>query len=517
MYKFRVLLMIIVILGVTTSAFASGQQNINVNFNPQMQVIVDGKQITGDVKPFIYNDRVMVPLRFVAEALGAEVRWDESASKVIIEKQGALTTQVKPDEPRMTLVSPVAGAQLIPHTVSSDGKAVIEPNIMARDYASTVLALSWIAKNTPESNKVKSTTELVKVIKDTQDLFINADGSVKVEYEHVGGTYKLKGLPEVRTQAYMAYGLVYPHHAAMEGNYDMSAFAEVHKTTAQTPIRISAFSFNQLADKKNGGFYNNVMKDKKDLADQAFGLYSIQPLVWLYQKHPDRLALAGINERELLDFAIKTDEFMKKLWSEQYGIYADTFKVDGTEGNITSVKYDLRTIGFLLWGHSLLHNIIVDVDPARAANIEYRAKKFFNNVIVDGVTYKPESGIPREIKVTNGLAAVSRDETNTGRLFDFVHAIFQYQRTIKDPRALNMVKEMVLLGADKMHVDGILIHDYTFTNPDNKNTIRELPYLTAYITAAERVINMLSPEEQKIIRKCIQANYDFLIKEAIRR
>jgi len=46
-----------------------------------------------DVKPFLQNNRTYVPIRFVAEALGAKVIWGgdvESGNRneVIIEKKG---------------------------------------------------------------------------------------------------------------------------------------------------------------------------------------------------------------------------------------------------------------------------------------------------------------------------------------------------------------------------------------------------------------------------------------------
>lgn len=47
---------------------------------------VFGDEKTNDVAPKIVNDRTMLPARFVAENLGAEVAWDEAARKVTITK-----------------------------------------------------------------------------------------------------------------------------------------------------------------------------------------------------------------------------------------------------------------------------------------------------------------------------------------------------------------------------------------------------------------------------------------------
>ncbi len=47
-------------------------------------VDVGGKLVTNDVAPIIYNDRTMLPARFVAENLGATVGWDAAERKVTI-------------------------------------------------------------------------------------------------------------------------------------------------------------------------------------------------------------------------------------------------------------------------------------------------------------------------------------------------------------------------------------------------------------------------------------------------
>lgn len=45
-----------------------------------------GELKANDVAPIIVNDRTMLPTRFVAENLGATVEWDEATSKVTITK-----------------------------------------------------------------------------------------------------------------------------------------------------------------------------------------------------------------------------------------------------------------------------------------------------------------------------------------------------------------------------------------------------------------------------------------------
>ncbi|MFA7468331.1 MAG: copper amine oxidase N-terminal domain-containing protein [Desulfotomaculaceae bacterium] len=64
--------------------------------NNPVKLIVNGREIKADVPPQMVNGRTMVPVRWVAEALGAEVRWDGGA--VYIDSQalasvGSITPQ----------------------------------------------------------------------------------------------------------------------------------------------------------------------------------------------------------------------------------------------------------------------------------------------------------------------------------------------------------------------------------------------------------------------------------------
>ena len=55
----------------------------------EVKVLRDGVQLTfPDQKPVIEAGRTLVPVRFVSEALGASVEWDESSKKVTIQQSG---------------------------------------------------------------------------------------------------------------------------------------------------------------------------------------------------------------------------------------------------------------------------------------------------------------------------------------------------------------------------------------------------------------------------------------------
>lgn len=49
----------------------------------EKEAIVFGKEVTNDVAPLLKNDRVMLPVRFVAENLGADVEWSADNPKEV--------------------------------------------------------------------------------------------------------------------------------------------------------------------------------------------------------------------------------------------------------------------------------------------------------------------------------------------------------------------------------------------------------------------------------------------------
>ncbi|MDI6895544.1 MAG: stalk domain-containing protein [Bacillota bacterium] len=53
-----------------------------------VKVFLKGKKVAFDVQPMIVQNRTMVPVRAIAEALGAEVKWDGETRTVIVLKAG---------------------------------------------------------------------------------------------------------------------------------------------------------------------------------------------------------------------------------------------------------------------------------------------------------------------------------------------------------------------------------------------------------------------------------------------
>jgi hypothetical protein len=65
----------------------SGRHTVSLNIGSQ-QATVDGQQQTLDVAPFIVGASTYVPLRFVSQALGAQVNWDGNNQLVSVTSYG---------------------------------------------------------------------------------------------------------------------------------------------------------------------------------------------------------------------------------------------------------------------------------------------------------------------------------------------------------------------------------------------------------------------------------------------
>lgn len=62
---------------ILTLIMAIGILPISVSASENIYVTVDGATLNFDQPPIMQNDRVLVPMRLIFEALGATVEWDE--------------------------------------------------------------------------------------------------------------------------------------------------------------------------------------------------------------------------------------------------------------------------------------------------------------------------------------------------------------------------------------------------------------------------------------------------------
>lgn len=128
------------ILATTTLVFAGDT----------IKLLVNSRQIYSDVPPQVISGRTMIPARALAEALGAQVGWDETTSSVIV---------TRPDVTKI----------VEPKPVNTTGKIEI---IGPQDFKDNVeQALALLKEKSPQDYKL--VLDYVKEIQD-KDLPVNS-------------------------------------------------------------------------------------------------------------------------------------------------------------------------------------------------------------------------------------------------------------------------------------------------------------------------------------------------------
>jgi len=89
-----------------------------------IKLIINGKELKPDISPQIIDGRTMVPIRFVAEALGLDVKWDAANNAVVITNSAA--AQQPQDSHQSLLFEPNWG--LSRNNPAPMGKTVLTPD-----------------------------------------------------------------------------------------------------------------------------------------------------------------------------------------------------------------------------------------------------------------------------------------------------------------------------------------------------------------------------------------------------
>lgn len=91
MKRWLIIISLILIMILTTNTLSFGENKIiNVSMNgssvkvQEVPVMMDGQFFKSDVPSFVYIDRTLVPVRFVAESLGAKVEWEQKTKTATI-------------------------------------------------------------------------------------------------------------------------------------------------------------------------------------------------------------------------------------------------------------------------------------------------------------------------------------------------------------------------------------------------------------------------------------------------
>lgn len=89
----------IMLFGVVQAVANNGTKTISVLYN-NIKISLNGKEVKTDAEPFIFEGRTFVPVRFVSEALGADVKFNPKTNTVEITRETSpATTPPPPSDP----------------------------------------------------------------------------------------------------------------------------------------------------------------------------------------------------------------------------------------------------------------------------------------------------------------------------------------------------------------------------------------------------------------------------------
>ncbi|MFZ5968612.1 MAG: phosphate ABC transporter substrate-binding protein PstS family protein [Bacillota bacterium] len=114
----------------------------------EITVMVNGKKVAFDVKPYIQDNRTMVPARQILEALGLTLNWDEKTKKVTA-KSGS------------TAVELIVGSK----TAKKDGKSIALDAAAQNINGRVIVPLRFIAENFGAKVDWNPSTQTVTITK----------------------------------------------------------------------------------------------------------------------------------------------------------------------------------------------------------------------------------------------------------------------------------------------------------------------------------------------------------------
>ena len=141
--------------------------HVNVSATKPISVELDANKLEFDAPPVNINDRVLVPVRAIFEAMGATVLWDAN-SKTVTSTLGETTVVMTIDKASMTVNGEVKTLDVAPTIISE--RTMVPARAVAESFGATV---EWDApNNTVEifTNDFLARTQNMKTHRSTKDL-----------------------------------------------------------------------------------------------------------------------------------------------------------------------------------------------------------------------------------------------------------------------------------------------------------------------------------------------------------
>lgn len=205
---FVVLTLAVFLVGAVTSAYA---------ISP-VKLLLDGKEMKTDVLPKIVDGRLLVPVRIISEALGANVAWDEINNTVSIESAEiqSLKMQVQRLEKALAPADPLTAAKTWAEGVKSRNGAlqyaVMSQELKNEHYQSfaesnwsTGVSSPWVENyQVTEKEKVDTGTYLYQIdftyTDSTKSTFVTPEYITVKQYEHNWFISSINEKPDINGQ-----------------------------------------------------------------------------------------------------------------------------------------------------------------------------------------------------------------------------------------------------------------------------------------------------------------------------
>lgn len=218
---------VMLVLGIGVSAPAEAAD---------IQVEIDGQTVAFDQPPIIENDRVMVPMRALAEALGAEVGWDGERRMMTatldyntLYLNIGMYVMYKNYEPIVLDAAPmiVGGRTLAPLRALSEGfDATVSWDGQARKVTVTSQAAA-------EENYAREVFELTNAEREKAGLspFVWSDALAEVAYAHSEDMYERGYFSHVTPEGLSPFDRM--HDAGISFNAAAENIASGYRTPAE--------------------------------------------------------------------------------------------------------------------------------------------------------------------------------------------------------------------------------------------------------------------------------------------
>ncbi|MCI9402070.1 MAG: DUF1266 domain-containing protein [Oscillospiraceae bacterium] len=101
----------------------------------EIAIVLDGRSLKMDVSPEVKNERTMVPIRAVAEALGADVEWVQDTQQIVMTRAGVTVTMTL-DSTTATIDDETVEMDVAPY--ATEGRTLIPARYVAEFFGQKV-------------------------------------------------------------------------------------------------------------------------------------------------------------------------------------------------------------------------------------------------------------------------------------------------------------------------------------------------------------------------------------------